>query len=420
MRERSIRGPVTALALLLLIGGCALAACSGGGASSGGGADASEAAAPEAGTPDTATSADSSVSLDATLSDAAPDAQSDAGPEDSGPTLLDFDAGDCSIGPVGEPTDLACTGLYSDWPSKTVSSSLAAYTPGLVFWSDGAQKSRWIYLPPGQQINTADMDEWTFPVGTRIWKEFQLPVGDGGAETRVETRLLWKLEANLWYRTTYRWSADGVTSATELTTGELDAGGIGYEVPTQAECNTCHSGRLDGVLGLEAVSMSAPAAAGLTMAALTSQGLLTSPPDASITVPGDAIQSAALGWLHSNCGTACHNSGAGVASETGFHMRLDIATLTSVQTTDTWTTGWGQQTTGFPIPGQAVTYRFEACNVAASAAYYRPDHRNGVNGTPNGTQMPPIDTHKVDDAGVALVAAWINEGCDAGDYDAGD
>jgi hypothetical protein len=28
--------------------------------------------------------------------------------------------------------------------------------------------------------------------------------------------------------------------------------------------------------------------------------------------------------------------------------------------------------------------------------------------------MPPIDTHKVDDAGVRILAAWINDGCDGG------
>jgi hypothetical protein len=25
--------------------------------------------------------------------------------------------------------------------------------------------------------------------------------------------------------------------------------------------------------------------------------------------------------------------------------------------------------------------------------------------------MPPVDTHKIDEAGVALIGQWINQGC---------
>ena len=199
------------------------------------------------------------------------------------------------------------------------------------------------------------MDEWTFPIGTRIWKEFRLPIADGGEGTRVETRLLWKIDAMTWYRTTYLWTADGESSATELTTGASDAGGTSYEVPSQQKCNQCHHGRKDGVLGIEAVSLSSPRATGIPIGALADAGLLTAPPAAPYVVPGDATQAAALAWLHSNCGTACHNGGNGQAESTGFWMRLDVATLASVQTTDTYTTGWNQPTQAFPIPGVTGT-----------------------------------------------------------------
>src|ERR1019366_5145150 len=69
----------------------------------------------------------------------------------------------------------------------------------------GGDKTRWIYLPPGQKIDTTDMDEWTFPVGTKIFKEFSLPQGDASPGTRIETRLLWKHAPKTWYRTTYAW-----------------------------------------------------------------------------------------------------------------------------------------------------------------------------------------------------------------------
>jgi hypothetical protein len=348
------------------------------------------------------------------------DSPTEAASNDARPDVEDLDAGvhldagDCGVGSAGEALELSCAGLYSDWASKTVDPANVEYLPGLQLWSDGAIKTRWIQLPAGQKIDTSNMDEWTFPVGTKIWKEFRLPQGDSSTPVRIETRLIWKQGQNNWYRTTYHWSADGETSATELTLGELDANGAGYEIPSVFECNDCHNGRMDGVMGFEAVALAAPGASGITMADLVQQGLVTNAPDASLVVPGDAVESAALGWLHVNCGIACHNPGLGLGGPSGFLMRLDVATLSSVQTTEAYTTGWNQSS-GYNIPGQTTSDRFAACNLSQSAAYYRASVRDGINGVVFGSQMPPIDTHVADDAGLAILAAWINEGCDGGD-----
>jgi hypothetical protein len=422
------------LALLLGAIGCAaVAACSSssGGEAAGGDAGATDSAPMETGAPDVVVESAPEAAPDAAAgADAYAAADADAGPDaDSGPEAdaapseaavpLYPDAGaDCGIGAAGEPLDLGCTGLYSDWASKTVAAGNQPYMPGYVLWSDGALKSRWIALPVGQKIDTSSMDDWTFPVDTRIWKEFSLVLTDGGAPTRIETRLLWKQAPGTWYRTTYRWSADGQTSATELRTGEMNAAGTTYEVPSHFECDECHSGRPDGVLGFEAVALSAPSARGLTMAQLVAQNLVTTPPTGSLAVPGDAIASATLGWLHINCGVACHNAVGGSASDTGFLMRLGVATLASVQSTDTYTTGWNQPTQTFQIPDAGTTYRFHACDLATSASYYRADNRDGVNGIPMGVQMPPLVSHMVDDADMAALAAWIDENCgDAGATD---
>jgi hypothetical protein len=306
----------------------------------------------------------------------------------------------CETGTAGEPTDLRCTGLYTDWANKTVAANVRQYDPGLRLWSDGASKTRWIYLPPGTKIDTSNMDEWTFAPGTKVWKEFVV----GGA--RLETRLLWKRPSGAWYFTTYRWAADG-SSAPELTAGELDADGNNYEIPKQSACYDCHNGRYDAVLGFEAVALSSPQASGVTMATLTAGNLLTNPPSAPLTIPGDAPTAAALGYLHMNCGNPCHNPNAGEAQYTNLWMRLDVATLTSAQATDTWTTGVGKNAI-FSVTGLTNPQIFTPCDPAHSAAYYRMDHRDGVGGVMSGTQMPPIVSHQVDTDGVALVAAWLN------------
>ncbi len=343
---------------------------------------------------------DRSLRQDATVADGGQDAGSrDASAKDGAAT--DALPSDCETGANGEPTELRCTGLYSDWSTKTVASNVQQYDPGLHLWSDGASKTRWIYLPPGTKIDTTDMDEWTFPPGTKVWKEFVV----GGA--RLETRLIWKRPSGAWYFTVYRWSADGLTSTTELTDGEVDADGNGYEIPTQSNCYDCHGGRLDAVLGFEAVALSTSQASGVTMATLTAGNLLTAPPSGQLTIPGDATATAALGYLHMNCGVTCHNRDSGEAGYTNLLMRLDVATLTSVMTTDTWTTGMGVNA-NFPVTGLTNPEDFAPCDPADSSAYYRMDHRDGVDGTPTGTQMPPAITHKVDTDGVATIAAWLN------------
>jgi hypothetical protein len=332
--------------------------------------------------------------LDATVEDAAHDA---GGKDALAPDAL---PPGCETGAQGEPTDLRCTGLYSDWASKTVAANVREYDPGLRLWSDGAGKTRWIYLPPGTQINTSDMDEWTFPAGTKLWKEFVV----GGA--RLETRLIWKRPNGNWYFTTYRWASDE-SSAPELTTGEVNADGNGYEIPTQSNCYDCHNGRIDHVMGFEAVALSSSQASGVTMATLTAQNLLTDPPASAIKVPGDTATAAALGYLHMNCGVSCHNNGNGEASNTGVFMRLGVATLTSPQATDTWTTGVNVRA-NYQITNVDAPQIFTPCDPDHSSSYYRMNHRDGVNGTPDGTQMPPIISHQVDTDGVALVAAWLN------------
>jgi hypothetical protein len=311
---------------------------------------------------------------------------------------------DCSpdaggaIGPSGAPALLACTGLYSDWPSRTIASTAVAYDPGLHLWSDGATKSRYIALPPGNQIDTSNMDEWTFPVGTKVWKEFVV------AGKKVETRYLLKDANGSWTYTTYQWSPDQ-TAATELTTGATNVNGTGYEIPPLEECRLCHMGRLDFVLGFEAIALSSPLATGLTMNALVAQQAITSPPAAPLTIPGDATASAALGWLHANCGTACHNSSHyALAGMTGFFMRLEAAKLSSVQTTDTYVTGVNATAT-FKEPDGGSLLRIAPGDPADSCVVFRDGYRDVAG---EKIQMPPIDTHVVDSTDLAVVKSWIS------------
>ncbi len=106
----------------------------------------------------------------------------------------------------GAPTDLRCTGLYTDVATKTVSPQARTFTPAVELWSDGAEKQRWVVLPDGTQIDTTSMDDWTYPVGTKAWKEFR------AFGKRIETRFLQKVRADRWLSGVYVWSADETTA----------------------------------------------------------------------------------------------------------------------------------------------------------------------------------------------------------------
>jgi hypothetical protein len=350
-------------------------------------------------------SLDSTVA-DSTATDSTVEASSDAasdGAADAADGAAPIDAGvdaalDCTaLGPNGEPRDLGCTGLYSSWATRTIATDLLPYDPALHFWSDGAAKSRWIRLPAGQKIDTSTMDEWAFPAGTRFWKEFRL----GGL--KVETRMTWKQNArnDSWVRVSYAWSQDQ-TTATELPAGRTNVWGTTYEIPSQGDCTLCHQGRIDGVLGFEGIGLSSPNATGETMARLITDALITNPPAAALVIPGNATESAALGWLHANCGTSCHSGlNSALAVSTGFRMRLNAGQLASVMATDTYTTGVGVVSGYQPTP-DAGLLRIKPHDTAHSCVHFRDSSRVA------GEAMPPFATHLVDTAGVQLVDNWIN------------
>jgi hypothetical protein len=310
------------------------------------------------------------------------------------------------------PTDLSATGLYSDWPSHTVAPANRGYTPAFPLWSDGAEKSRWIYLPPATQIDVSDLDEWKFPVGTKVWKEFVL------AGQRIETRMLYKRGDADWLLGTYVWSSDQSTATLASSAAPPPVpfpGTTSYEVPV-LRCSQCHDGRNDKVLGFEAALLAAPEADqnGLTWSKLVSEGLVTSTaplPDASslqFLTKGTPTERQALGYLHSNCGVACHHATSG--KTTPFFMRLeaDAAGRLPITIADTqaFQTAVNVQSKFTPQGGNGTWYRIRPTDATRSTLYYRIDLRNGVQG--GGEQMPPIASHEVDQAGVKLIDAWIN------------
>jgi hypothetical protein len=298
------------------------------------------------------------------------------------------------------PSTLACTGLYSDFATKEVAPNALSYTPSTPLWSDGAQKQRWIELPPNTQIDISNPSEWTFPVGTKLFKEFRV---DG---QRVETRMFQKTESNFWVYATYAWNSDDSAAPIDFG-GPVPVGDAGatWNIPTNDDCDQCHRGRQDRILGFEQVGLGLPNAQGLTLATLAEMGLVTpAPASVSLTIgdDGTGLDALALGWIHVNCGVTCHNANPSAAGfGAGMLLRLDPTQLDGSAPS---ATSWDILRTTLGVPcisgGLVGQPRIQPGNAAHSVLYQLVDERGTL-------QMPPIASAVVDTTDVAVVASWI-------------
>lgn len=317
------------------------------------------------------------------------------------------------------PSELRCTGLYSDWESKTLHCAARAYAPASALWTDGAGKKRYVALPEGTTIDGSDPDDFVYPVGTKFWKEFSV----GDEPQRVgETRLLQKSELG-WIYTTYVYDDEG--NALQMNDGVEDLFGSGHSVPSREQCKSCHAGRKDYVLGWD-LFMMGPGASGITREDLVSEGLLEGWSEAgldeqtlsALNFPGDETEAAALAYMHANCGVSCHNETTNASGRpSGLYLRVEVNEASSALTTDAVTSGINRnpspnaETTGLP-PATDPFYDFRPLDPERSLSLARMEYRGSA------TAMPPLGTHQIDEEGVSLVRAWIESMSEARGYPA--
>jgi mono/diheme cytochrome c family protein len=327
------------------------------------------------------------------------------GPSDATPS-----AGETARRP---PARLSETGLYLGHAPEVDPHNLA-YSPQYPLWSDGAGKSRWVYLPPGSRIDAKNADAWVFPVGTKFWKEFAF----GGR--KVETRLIWKAAAGSWVFATYLWNDDPSDAVLAPADGVPDyyqiAPGKRHTIPGVRDCRDCHEDERTPLLGFNALQLStdrdplAPHAEPLrpgmiTLATLVERGLLSPARREFLThpprIPGDPHARAVLGYFTTNCGS-CHRA-AGSLGFLGLDFAdapkaADEASEPGFATTVGRTGKWG-------IPGVPAgeTRRIAPGAPEKSSVFYRMSSRRAS------SQMPPLGTVLVDHEAVELLRSWIAE-----------
>lgn len=293
-----------------------------------------------------------------------------------------------------------------------LSPQVHSFEPSFPLWADGATKQRYAYVPQCSTIDTSDMDHWKFPVGTTFWKTFS-----AGSKV-IETRMLHRFGSGAldWTYAAYQWPADANSAALDPSQAKLvpdvglkDANGTTHDIPSVGQCKQCHNGLPEKVLGFGAIQLSHTAqGSDVDIESISNLGWLSVPAAQGFKPPGNAVQQAALGYLHGNCG-GCHSEITPQPPGNPQLLRLMVA-QTDYATSDAVTSTVGVTTvSGRPqITGKPRIAPMDPTNssiLIRMKSRVPPDDPN----TAAGLQMPPLGTELADtDGGIKLITDWVN------------
>lgn len=300
------------------------------------------------------------------------------------------------------------------------------YDVNATLWADGSGKGRFFYLPEGTKIARGDDEEWDFPDGAIVIKNFTIPLDlrqPDGEYRIVETRLLVR-DGGSYDSYTYVWDEEE-TEATRLSTGTripysvIDAEGEPFEgeyvVPTWPQCRQCHErandfGQGAGVerathlLGLvtpqvdmmvehegEMVNQIAWLA---EQDVFADESVTTSehPPLVDPLNEAETLEDRARSYMHANC-AHCHRPGGAAARSGLFLMRWQE---------DESRLGFCKQPVAPGAGTGGLFFDIVPGNSAESILTFR------MNSTDPQIKMPELTNLLVDDFGVELVEDWID------------
>jgi len=319
------------------------------------------------------------------------------------------------------PGFLSQTGAFADLESLTPAGGCLAYSLNVPFWSDGAEKARWICVPNDGDHNSADEQIefsadsiWRFPVGTVFIKQFDMAAveGDPNSMFRLETRFLIHGEDG-YYGLTYRWDENGEDAVLVGANGDTrafaqqsDEGGVQQRMvsyPSRNECLDCHFEVAGGPVGantrqlnkrhlytstgiesnqLETFNHLGMLSPAINVSEAISSFVTSSPIDNTDI----SLEKRARSYLDANCGY-CHRPG-------GVRAQFD-ARLTTPFVDQGLVNGPLHETYG--IEGEAVLV---PGSTEQSIVFNRANRLDNL-------AMPPLAKGVVDSEGIALLSAWI-------------
>jgi uncharacterized repeat protein (TIGR03806 family) len=148
--------------------------------------------------------------------------------------------------------------LFTNVDSFERAPGVTSYEVNVPFWSDGAEKQRWVAVPPGKQITVGGDGKLQIPPGTVFVKHFSLATDLRHPEQRrpLETRVLVCDRGGGVYGATYRWTENRRRLVTFNETEEIPItqtdGSVKMQTwfyPGRFECVLCHGPASQQVLG---------------------------------------------------------------------------------------------------------------------------------------------------------------------------
>ncbi len=211
-------------------------------------------------------------------------------------------------GPFQWLSETGC--VLGDDPTEPAA-GLIPYELNVPFWSDGADKARWLALPDGTELEVDGL-EIHFPIGSVLMKTFWL---DG---RRIETRLLVRHDDGGWAGYPYVWNAEQSDAELALDGALVAVGDAEWAVPNSRQCLTCHTTAAGRTLGPEVLQLNRDFTYSRTgrtanqLVTLARIGIADEEPapDAPALVPiGEgSLDEQARSYLHANCSN-CHRPG---------------------------------------------------------------------------------------------------------------
>lgn len=297
------------------------------------------------------------------------------------------------------PRLLTETGCVSSSDPRQPASGLIPYAINAPFWSDGADKDRWMALPDGQNITVQTDGDWDFPTGTVLMKNFRF-----GTQL-IETRLFMRHPDGVWGGFSYEWNT-AQTQATLLEGGAVRnvGGGRNWIFPSEGQCVECHTQAAGRALGLETAQLNRTFTYPQTsrvaneLTTLNHIGMLTPAiPDAAAqpALADPFNTSAPLGdraraYLHTNC-SQCHRPGGPTPSN------MDLRYTTSLLGTNACNAPPQSGDLGLGANARVIALGSSTNSLLTQRMNRR-----------DSSAMPPLASNTVDTAGVSLVGQWID------------
>lgn len=299
-------------------------------------------------------------------------------------------------GVAGPPEKLSQTGCFAALgetlnPAKGV----LAYDIAQPFWSDGAEKQRYLSLPADSAFTANSQGDWELPIGGVLIKHFRW---EG---KNLETRFVVRYRNGSYGTYTYEWNSANDAVLIDAAGKDVTlADGHEWRYPSRSECRQCHTSRAGYILGPETRQMNinrrytetgrtANQFQTLVGLGMVKGNTVAAPPFPALNNTSASVAERALSYIHVNC-ASCHRGAGGSQSTWDARFSTPFAEKGLCRTSPVK-----------PVTDVQPEYYVAPGEHESSSIWWRVHVRGSA-------QMPPIGSNRVDSVGSAILAQWID------------